>query len=233
MLGLLVLQAQLVHNHTRAAVHQLGVRQLHVHHLVALNTTHLDHRGRRYHVANQLLSRAALQTSRTRHKLRTYNSFDRYICFLRNRSVRVHRDTRSQNAVLAGMPQCAHYIRRRARGCNTNHGVQFVNPTLLQLFPALLRVVLGFLNGISQSRVTTCYQTHNKRRRHSERGRNLRCVQHTQTTTRSCAKIKYPAAFLHTRYNLLYQLGNLRNSCLHGQRNLLVLFVHFRQQFFY
>ena len=60
VVGLLIVEAQLVDDHACAAVNKLLVGELHVYHAVALDTAELDHQGCRNHVESHLLGCARL-----------------------------------------------------------------------------------------------------------------------------------------------------------------------------
>src|SRR5690606_38195053 len=74
------------HHHAHAAVVELVVRQLHVHHLVATHAALLDHDGGAEHVEHEFLGSACLHAGAACHKLRSYHYLYRVLCFGRHRT---------------------------------------------------------------------------------------------------------------------------------------------------
>ena len=74
--SLVVGKAKFVADHAGATVHEFGVGELHVHHLVAFHAADENHHGGGDHVANHLLARAGFHSRRACDIFRPDNHLD-------------------------------------------------------------------------------------------------------------------------------------------------------------
>ena len=102
-LCLIVAKSEFIYDHARAAIHQLGIRELHVDHLIAFYSAELDHRDGADHVADELLGRTGFQSGATRNELRSYHRLDSNIGFVRNGRIGVHGYAGRKDTVGAGI----------------------------------------------------------------------------------------------------------------------------------
>ena len=102
-LCLIVAKSEFIYNHARAAIHQLGVRELHVDHLIAFYSAELDHRDGADHVADELLCGTGLQSGASGYELGSHHGLNSNICFVRNGRIGVHGDAGRKDTIGAGI----------------------------------------------------------------------------------------------------------------------------------
>ena len=121
--GLFVAEAQEILEHAGAAVDELGIGELHLHHAVALDAPHANHQGGGNHVEHHLLGRAALHPAGTCHELGAYNRLYGVVDGTCQRSVGIAGDAAREQSVPACLPDSSHHVGGGARGGNAYHGV--------------------------------------------------------------------------------------------------------------
>lgn len=229
--GLAVVQAQLLDQHAGAAVYQLLVAQLHVHHLVALDAAQLDHDRGADHVQNHLLPSARLHARAAGDVFRSYNHLDGHVGFGGHGRVGVAGDAAGQDAVLAGLVQGADDVGRSARCGDADDGVLGGDVAFHQFFPAAVDVVFSVLHGVAQGGVASGNESDDQRVGHAEGGRNLRSVEYAQSAAGAGSHVEDAASLLHAGHYQVDQFLYLGNRFLYGQGHFLVFGVDVFQYF--
>ena len=104
---------------------------------------------------------------------------------------------------------------------------------LQQVFPSLLRDILGAFHRFAQGLVAPGNDAHHPVGRHAKGGRQFAGVEHTQSATGSCSDIEQSATTLHALFDGRHQRLYLGNGALDGLSDPAVFLVDVPQQFPY
>ena len=144
-LCLVVAEAKFVDHHACATVHEFLVGELHVHHLVALHASHLNHDAGRNHVADEFLACSALHAAAASDVFRANNHLDGNLGSLADGGVGVTGDGGGEASMGTGVAQGTNYVGCSSAGGDAYNGVVARDVVLLQVFPPSRKLRLTVL----------------------------------------------------------------------------------------
>ena len=114
---------------------------------------------------------------------------------------------------------------------DANHDVQGGETDLFEIAPALVTIILGAFNGISQGAVATRDQADDHAFWHTEGRWALRGIKNAQPAAGAGAHIDQPRPSLEGRHDTIHCRCDLGYLLLDGVGNLGILGIHRRQNF--
>ncbi len=142
--------------------------------------------------------------------LRTHHHFDGDVGGGAYGSIGVGGDSCGEDSVATALFERSDNIRGSARRSDADNSIARVDIERLQVFPALVGVVLGIFNGVAQGVVAAGYEADHPRGIHAECGRNLRSVEHAEAPRCAGSHVEDAAAAFHTGHDFGDEFFNLR-----------------------
>ena len=183
------------------------------------------HRGCGNHVKNQLCGSAGLHAGASGDEFGSHDCYNRNLGSQGKRRVRIAGDTGGEKTIIAGGRHSTDHIRGGSRGSYADNRVLTCRGKGLNVLPALLRIVLGTFDSLSNGSVTSCDEADYKIERCAESGRDFRGVHNSEATAGAGTYVEEPAALLHSFHNAVHKHPYFRDCLPDGLRDTAVLIV--------